>query len=849
MTRRLSLVSLAVIVIMLFMNIGSGAQTGSLLTTHVREMVFNGQAHCVGHLPATQVLHLVLVLPLRRQHELANFLQELYDPSSPTYRHFLTVEEFTARFGPSQSDYDAVEGFAKSNSLQVSATSRNRVNLQVTGSVANIEKAFHVTMGLYQHPTENRTFFAPDREPAVDLPFELWRIAGLDNYSTPRPLVQRRNLKVQPEAVTGSCPGQSFCGSDMRAAYYEGTALTGAGQTLGLLEFAGTDLADLSTYYQNAGQTLYVPISLVSTDGTSVNCLASQGCDDTEQTLDMTQSLGMAPHLSSLVMYVGSSDPALLNAMATASPLNAQLSSSWVWETNPSGDDPYFLEFAAQGQTFFQASGDGGGYENSAPWPSNAAYITAVGGTDLETTGPGGGWASETVWSDGGGGWGDNVAIPSWQVAAVGVCADEGGGCPLAYRNVPDVAANANFTFYVCADQDGCTENEYGGTSFAAPMWAGYLALVNQQVVADSETTVGFIEPAIYSIGLGPDYLNDFHDITSGSNGFTCVTGYDLCAGWGSPNDSGLINSLAGQYFTLSAGPYMLSIAQGGTGTSSIAIAPSNGFSGDVTLSASGLPSGVTAAFSPNPTTSTSTLTLTVGAGVATGKTTVFINGVSGGSTSEAGIQLTVTGTPAVTLSPTSLAFSKTVVGETSAGKTVTLKNSGNATLDISSIAASSNFAISSKTCQSSLGAGSSCTVSVTFTPTQIGSLTGTLTFTDNAPNSPQTVALSGTGTAQATLTPANAKFPSEAIGVSSPAKTFTLANKQNVSLTGISISTTGDFSVSSTTCTSSLSAKSSCKISVVFTPTQKGTTTGTLQVSDSAAGSPQTSSLTGTGK
>jgi len=139
--------------------------------------------------------------------------------------------------------------------------------------------------------------------------------------------------------------------------------------------------------------------------------------------------------------------------------------------------------------------------------------------------------------------------------------------------------------------------------------------------------------------------------------------------------------------------------------------------------------------------------------------------------------------------------------------------------------------------------------VEVTFTPTQVGARTGSLTFTDNAPNSPQTVPLSGTGLAPVELTPASAKFPATTVGSTSAAKTFKLENKQAVALTGISIATTGDFSVSTTTCSSSLAADSTCTISVVFKPTQTGTRTGALQVSDSAAGSPQTSSLTGTGK
>ncbi len=138
------------------------------------------------------------------------------------------------------------------------ATSRNRLNIEVTGSVAAINRAFHVTMTTYQHPTENRTFFSPDREPTVDLPFQLWHIAGLSNYSIPHPAgLTRRPASADKtsNATTGSGPSASFLGSDMRAAYSGGTSLTGSGQSLGLLEYYGTDLADLQTYYTNAHQT------------------------------------------------------------------------------------------------------------------------------------------------------------------------------------------------------------------------------------------------------------------------------------------------------------------------------------------------------------------------------------------------------------------------------------------------------------------------------------------------------------------------------------------------------------------------------------------------------------------
>jgi hypothetical protein len=315
-----------------------------------------------------------------------------------------------------------------------------------------------------------------------------------------------------------------------------------------------------------------------------------------------------------------------------------------------------------------------------------------------------------------------------------------------------------------------------------------------------------------------------------------------------------VVDVVSGAGFSLGASPSSVAIAQGSSGTSTITVTPQNGFSGSVTLSASGLPSGVTAGFAPNPTTTTSTLTLSASATATTGTSTVTITGVSGSVTATTTLALTVnpSGTgPTVTVSPTSLTWGTVVLGATGAAKAVTLTNTGSVVLNISSITTSGDFAqaISTKPCGSTLAAGKSCIIKVTFTPTAVGTRTGTLTLTDNSPSSPQTVALSGTGGVQAKLTPVSATFPKEKVGVSSPAKVFTLNNLQAVALTGVSVSTTGDFSVSTTTCSSSLAAKSTCTISVVFTPTQVGTRTGSLQVSDSAVGSPQTSSLNGTGK
>ena len=537
----------ALLTIAALVPVASQVQALTPSTHHLHDVVLNGQAQSVGRLPETQSMQVVFVLPHRNQAALDSLLQDLYNPSSPSFHNWLSVEEFTTMFGPSQADYDALVNFVETHGLKVVGTSVNRMNLDVKGSVGSIERALHVNMGVYKHPTEDRTFYSPDREPNPDLSIQLWRIAGLDNYSIPKPalVVNPNPAGAVPNATTGSCPSASFCGSDMRAAYYGGTSLTGHGQSLGLLEYYGTDLADLHTYFTNAHQTNKVPVTLVSTDGTSTSCVASAGCDDTEQTLDMTQALGMAPGLAHLVMFVGSVDSAILNSMATRTPLCAQLSASWTWSpADPTTDDPYFQQFAAQGQNYFNASGDSGKWgRRTNPWPADDPYVTTVGGTDLTTTGAGGKWASESAWVDSGGGISPNsLAIPSWQTAAAAGCTN----CSQTLRNGPDVSANSNFTFYVCADQTACTANSYGGTSFATPMWAGYLALANQYAVSKGGKVFGFINPSLYQIGLGSGYSKSFHDITTGSSspGYPATVGFDLVTGWGSPNGSGLITAL-----------------------------------------------------------------------------------------------------------------------------------------------------------------------------------------------------------------------------------------------------------------------------------------------------------------
>jgi len=505
----------------------------------------------------------------------------------------------------------------------------------------------------------------------------------------------------------------------------------------------------------------------------------------------MTQALGMAPGLSSLVMYIGTGgkagqtldDAGILNAMATAQPLNAQLSESWTWyPSDPSTDNPYFEEFAAQGQNFFQASGDHAEWttavlEDKELYPADDPYVTSVGGTDLTTSSAGGPWASETAWSDSGGGISpspDDFAIPPWQTTTASGCS----ACSKTYRNGPDVAANANFTFYVCADQTTCTENFWGGTSFAAPMWAGYLALANQQASSQGQSSLGFINSAIYTIGLSSSYDTDFHDITSGSNGYSATVGYDLVTGWGSPNGSALIN--AANPFNLTLSPETATVAQGGSGKSTITTTVVSGFDSVISLTATGQPSGVTVSFSPTSITGagSSTMTVTVASSAAAGGYTIFASGTPASTPTTKVAPLSLTVIPARLITPSSVNFNVVVPGPncgagcapTGFGQYVTISNATNYAISFpSAVFSSSNgeFGITLNGSIAPLGLTGNCPVSpstlaslstcqaIAYTneTSTAGTYSGTVTVSGTDESSPPTnVSASLTATATVTV-------------------------------------------------------------------------------------------------
>jgi hypothetical protein len=519
-----------------------------------------------GRLAATNRLALAIGLPLRNQAGLNSFLREVYDPTSLNFHHYLTPEQFTTQFGPTEQDYAAVMDFAQTNGLAITHTHGNRVLLDVTGNVAVIERALHITLRTYRHPTEARDFYAPDTEPTVAASLPVLDISGLSDYGRPRSFLHRKPAGEQAGTAIGSAPGGAYMGKDFRTAYVPGTALNGFGQMVGLVELSGYDPNDIFAY-EALAHLPDVPLQNVLLDG-SVGDEVANGDAEAEACLDIEMAMAMATNLAAVVVfeapYTSTTFNDVLNTMAASNQIK-QFSSSWAL---PAGSnqtsDQIFQQMAAQGQSFFQASGDGDAWTSPIWVPADSPNVTVVGGTTLTTATRGASYVSEQVWNEGnlgatwgyngrtnnywgsGGGVSTSYAIPYWQTN-VNMTTNLGS---TTMRNIPDVALTANNIYLT---HGSGTNSVVGGTSCAAPLWAGFMALVNQQAAELGQAPAGFINPAIYALGESTNYKAFFNDITVGSNTWSgspdlyyAVPGYDLCTGWGTPAGTNLINALAG---------------------------------------------------------------------------------------------------------------------------------------------------------------------------------------------------------------------------------------------------------------------------------------------------------------
>jgi subtilase family serine protease len=524
------------------MAVSTSASAAKLLVTHVPEAVRDHRAAIANHVDASTPMRIQVVLPMRNKEKLRDLLTALYNPSSPLFRHWLSVAEFTKRFGPTQKDYETAISFFRKNSLAVTHTASNRYLFQVEGRAANVERVLHVRLNNYQHPTQNRTFIAPDREPTLALNVPVQEVIGLDTYVLPYPKLRKpEDAGKQRAGAGGSGPGGWFIGSDMRAAYY-GTGkkakLDGSGQSVGLLELGPFNPNDVALYFSTLGQTNSVAVNGVSVDGANATC---GSCEDGEQMLDIVYAISMAPKMDQVQVYVGNDPTAVENQMATDN-VSKQLSTSWGYNEHFATEDAIYQEMAAQGQSYFTASGDYSDLQDAGPWPEEDANIIAVGGTDLVTDGPGGPWQSEPGWEDSASGpsLDKNILIESYQLPYI--TKKNKGDTKL--RNVSDISANADFTFFIC-DRGSCGGG-WGGTSFSSPMWAGFNALMNQYAAQKHKPTIGFLNPTAYGAYKSNNKM--LHDVVGNQSGaYPAIKGYDLVGGLGSPNGQKTIKAIVGK--------------------------------------------------------------------------------------------------------------------------------------------------------------------------------------------------------------------------------------------------------------------------------------------------------------
>jgi hypothetical protein len=513
-------------------------------------------APLIGPVPQGEILNVAVGLPFRDPNGLAAFLRQVSDPTSPLYRHYLTPAQFVATYGPTTEDYQALTAFAQANGLSVTQAFSNNALLRVSGPAGAIERAFYVNFNNYARP-DTSSFYALDRDPSLDLTIPVLRISGLDNYVLGTP-------------SAGSGPLGSFQGNDFRNAYLGAasvcSSLTGAGQSIALFELDTYNPADITLYEAQAGLPTVAlnPVAIISATGGGGPSPVSNANTRLEVAGDIETALSMAPGATItpfLAPGIGGTDPtnAILNAIATQTPLSFQISSSWNTDADENTGQA-LSQLAAQGQSLFQSSGDFGAYGINPPGGLknlDYSYATVVGGTVLTMNGAGASYKSETTWTGSGGGFLQYPPIPLFNLPILDVpipdyqkpVINSSNGGSGQFRNVPDVSAVA--TGMVCVVGGvavGCA-----GTSFATPLWAAFVALMNQRGQINASPQVGFINPALYAVAGTGLYGNAFNDIKDGSTnsnngsvtGFPAVTGYDLATGLGSPQ-CGLIPALVG---------------------------------------------------------------------------------------------------------------------------------------------------------------------------------------------------------------------------------------------------------------------------------------------------------------
>jgi subtilase family serine protease len=526
-----------------------------------------------------QQLNLSLGLQPRNAAALNSLLSSLYDPQLPQYHQYLTPDQFEALFAPTPDQAQQVVSYLQSAGMTVTSVAPNNLLIDASATVAQADQAFSTTINNYQ--LGNQVFYANATPPVVPAAISslITSIGGLDNSTQYQPLYQRMAMK-RHMAKLANGPTSGYAPKDLVGAYnaapLQSAGLLGDNQTIALFELDGYQSSDVAQYFANYG--IATPnISNVLVDNFSGT--AGQGAIEVE--LDIEVAGALAPHANQLV-YEGPNTTQGLNDTYNqiVHDRKAQIVSiSWGLCESSTGAaelqtlDTILKQGAAEGMSFFAASGDSGAYDcNDANLavdsPASDPYVTGVGGTNLQLNA--GAYGSEAVWSNpsdtqrspkgagGGGGISNTYILPAWQTGQGVINANSSGAACNApngqyCREVPDVSADADpasgYTIYCTVNNAGCSSAGWmnvGGTSAAAPLWAGSMALINQYLLSKGKTVVGFANPALYGIFNSQQSLPAFHDVTSGTNlYYPAAAGYDMASGIGSPDINNLAQDLA----------------------------------------------------------------------------------------------------------------------------------------------------------------------------------------------------------------------------------------------------------------------------------------------------------------
>lgn len=541
---------------LLIFTTGINAESRVRLPGHVPNLIM-AKSSFQKSLEVNHQMPMTFILPLRNKEALEKLIQRIHDPLDINFGKYLSPEEFNEAFAPSQEDYDKVIEYAKELGLTVTERHSNRMLLNTIGSAKAIEVGFN--LGLHQYEFETgRQFFAPDNNPEVpeSIASILAGVVGLDNLAVwhsyhHKKIESDESYNAKGALTYPSGPGGSFAPNDLRIAYnLTGVPGKGTGQSIALFELASYQASDINKY------TSYFGLPPAKLTDILVDGGSGEGID-AEVTLDIELALALAPE-SQIYVYEGpNTDKGVLdtyNRIATDN-LAKQVSTSWglgeglVSPQFLQAENAIFMQMAAQGQTIYAAAGDSGAYDNYPSLnlmvddPASQPYMVGVGGTTLLVNPQTCVYNSESVWNNGlgngagGGGVSKYWPIPSWQANVPSLFSK-------VNRNVPDVSLNADpktgYSIYFNGKWV-----IYGGTSCAAPLWAAFTALVNQELNLKKLPSLGFANPKFYQIGSSSLSGVDFHDIITGNNQYyNAKASYDNSTGWGSFNGLNLFNTL-----------------------------------------------------------------------------------------------------------------------------------------------------------------------------------------------------------------------------------------------------------------------------------------------------------------